>query len=171
MSLIPGEPLIWRRTALGLSGFELRCGDETVGDMEKSTRTSFTATGFCFGEEWEIGLNRRPFGKIRIRLERPDGNQDGCRYEGFSFGRGRINLPSGLQLRWRHPFARIYDHVLEVKDGPRLMRVRPVFLRFFRTETRVEVYPPAEGIPELPQLILLSWFLRIHAEKRGRRVF
>jgi len=171
VSLRPEEPLIWRRIAPRQPEFELLRGNETVGDMEKSTRTGFTAVGLCFGEEWEIALKRRPFRKMRIHLERPDQHQVGCTYEGFFYGRGWIKSPGGPRFRWRHPFARIYDHVLEVEAGARLMRVRPAFLRLFRTETRVELYPPALEVLELPQLILLSWFLRIHAEKRGRRVF
>jgi hypothetical protein len=142
-----------------------------VGDMEKSTRSGFSATGFCFGEEWEIKLKRRSLGLITVGLEKPDQGETGCRFEGLFFGHGRVILPAGTQLRWRHPFLRIYDHVLEVKSGPRLLRYRPTFFRFFRTETRVEVSPHAEEMDELPQLVLLSWFLRIHAEKRGRRVF
>ena len=171
VSLRPGEPLIWRRIAPRLPEFELLRGDETVGDMAKSIRTDFTAVGLCLGEEWEIALKRRPFRKVRIHLEKPDQHQVGCTYEGFFYGRGWIKSPSGSRFRWRTPFARIYDHVLEAEAGVRLMRFRPAFLRFFRTETRVELYPPALEILELPQLILLSWFLRNHAEQGGRRVF
>jgi hypothetical protein len=139
--------------------------------MEESTRSGFAATGFCSGEEWEIRLEKRLFRKIRIRMERPDQNDLGCCFEGWFFGRGVISLPSGARLRWRPPFARTYDHVVEMETGARLLRLRPAFLRFFRTETRLEVFPEAEKMPELPQLALLAWFLRVHAERSGQRVF
>ena len=169
--LASDQPLIWSRVGLGVREFELRRGPEVVGGMEGSTRFGFSATGYCLEEEWEIRLRSKFFGKVEVTLEDPDRGQPGCRFEGLFFGTGKVFLPSGSELRWRHPFLRIYNHILEVKGGSRILQIRPAFLRFLRTETRVNVFPAAAEMPDLPGLLLLSWFLKIHTERRGRRVF
>jgi len=140
--------------------------------MEKSPRDGFVATGDYLGEEWEFRLKAPIFSAIRIGLENPDLDRVGCRFRGLSFGRGKIFLPGGRELRWRRSFLGVfYDHLLEVKGGARLLRVRPSFFRLLSSATQVKVYPAALDMPELPQLLLLSFFLRINVDKRGRRIF
>jgi hypothetical protein len=77
----------------------------------------------------------------------------------------------GEVLRWRHAFARMYDHVLIDSRGQELLRLRPAFLRFGRTETRVILSPSGWARSDLAELLLFTWFLRAHAEARGRRIF
>jgi hypothetical protein len=165
------QPLIWKRVGFGVPQFELRQGGEALGGMQESPRTGFTATGDFLGEEWEIRLESPFIGKLKVGLENPDRDQVGCRFEGFSVRGGRVFLPEGGKLRWRHPLLRNQDHTLEVEGGPRLLRIRPSFFRFLLAETRVEVFPEAMSLPELPQLLLLCLFLKVNIERRGRRVF
>ena len=76
-----------------------------------------------------------------------------------------------MNLRWRHGVLRTYDHILFDEGGGEVLRLRPAFLRFARTETRVLVSANGWARADLPELILLTWFLRVHADRRGRRVF
>jgi hypothetical protein len=165
------HPLIWKRVGLGFPQFEFRQGGQVLGGMQKSPRNGFSATGDFLGKEWEIRLESPFFRKIKIGLENPDRDQVGCRFEGLSVRSGRILLPGDSELRWRNPFLRNYDHIIEIKGGPRLIRIRPSFFRFLLAETRVEVFPEAMSLPDLPQLLLLGMFLKVNVEKRGRRVF
>lgn len=168
--LDPSQPLMWRRTAPLAPHFELMQGNAAVGGMEPMPESEFDAAGECFGRDVQLRLETHFFGSVRVESVSASGEQ-GPWYTGLFWGWGRIETARGERLRWRHGFTGLYTHVLVDSHGGRLLRMKPTFLRFGRTETKVVVSSRGWARPDLPELILLTWFLRAHTEVRGRRVF
>jgi len=169
--LDPGHPLVWRRPVPLAPDFELRQGDATFGEMEPAFTSGIDATGECLGQALDFRADSSLLGGVRVETRRPGDGQAGPGFRGLLFGWGRITTPQGETLRWRHAFSRLYDHLLIDERGSELLRLRPAFLRFGRTETRVLLSAAGWGRPDLADLLLLTWFLRAHAEARGRRIF
>ena len=166
----PTRPLVWRQPTPLVPHFELRQGEAVFGGMESSLATAFDASGECLGRTLELRLERSFLGRILVEtagaLE-----QEGPVYQGLFWGRGQVTTTSQECLRWRHAFTAPYSHLLIDSRGVELLKIRPAFLRFARTETTVSVTATAWGRSDVAELLLLTWFLRAHIEARGRRVF
>jgi hypothetical protein len=170
-ALDPSEPLTWRRSVPFSSEFELRQGATVIGEMEPSPNPEADATGECLGHSMELSLEYRFFRGIQVSTRVSLKEEDGPGFRGLFFGWGRVRAKTGEALRWRHGLWRIYDHALFDENGDLILRLRPAFFRFSRTETRVMVSPSGWKRSDLGDLILLTWFLRIHTVLRGRRIF
>lgn len=165
-----GRPLVWRQKVPRSKEFELRQGDAVVGEMEPSTAMSFDATGECLGRSLEFKLETGLFKGVRVESVRVLGGR-GPTFRGRFWGWGVIRTAQGEELRWRHGFTGFYTHVLTDATGAELMRMRPSFFRIGRTETKVRLTSVAWGMADVAEIILLTWFLRVHVERRGRWVF
>lgn len=170
-SLDPAQPLIWRRSVPLAPDFELRQGGAVFGEMEPANRAEADATGECLGRSLEFRLDVKFTGSLRVESRAFPGDLAGPTYRGLFYGWGRITTADGEPLRWRHALSRLYDHVLKDGTGVELLRLRPTFLRFGRTETKVILSSRGWAREDLAELLLLTWFLRAHVEARGRRVF
>ena len=171
LSLDPGEPLTWRRTVPLGSEFELRQGSSLIGEMERDDRKEVDASGECLGQTWDLRMESGLFRRIRIETTRSFGDKAGPTYDSRSFGRGRIRTATGELLRWRKPFFSFSDYILLDSAGTLLIRLRPAFFSLLRTETTVIVTRPAWRRPDIASLLLLAWFIRVHARSGGSRVF
>jgi hypothetical protein len=170
-SLDPDTPLLWRRTVPLAQEFELIQSGTVFGEMEPANRPGVDATGECLGRSLEL-CREVGFGRgILVETRPPSGGPAGPRFQGFFPGWGRIVTPQGETLRWRHALTRMYDHILTDSRGVELFRLQPPFLRLVRTETRVVVRASGWERPDLAELLLLTWFLRIHSETPGRAAF
>jgi len=165
------QPLIWRRSVPLAPDFELRQGEAVFGEMEPALMDGTDATGECLGHALDLRAESSLLGGVRVDSRRPREGREGPSFRGLLFGWGRIETSQGEALRWRHSFSRLYDHLLIDSRGDELLRLRPAFLRFARTETRVILTSSGWARSDLPELLLLTWFLRAHAEARGRRIF
>ncbi len=170
-SLDPDLPLIWRRTVPLAPYFELLQGDRVIGDMEPASMYGMDATGECLGSSLELRLDTSLFGGVRVGSRASMEGREGPSFRGPAYAWGRIRTPGGEVMRWRHAFTRMYTHLLFDARGEELLRLRPTFLRFGRTETRVILSRRAHARPDLPELLLVGWFLRVHGEAMGRRIF
>ena len=170
-SLDPAQPLIWRRCVPLAPDFELRQGEAVFGEMEPAQRAGVDATGECLGRSLEFRLETGLFRSILVESHASSGGQAGPTFRGLTYGWGKIATARGELLRWRHVLSRMYQHVLLDSSGAELLRLRPTFLRFGRTETRVILRADGWAREDLPELLLLTWFLRAHTETLGRRVF
>jgi hypothetical protein len=139
--------------------------------MEAALMAGVDATGECLGRVLDLSAESSLFGGVRVKSHRSKEGQDGPRFQGLLFGWGRVRTTEGEVLQWRHAFSRMYDHLLTDSRGEELLRLRPAFLRFGRTETRVILSASGWARSDLAELLLLTWFLRAHAEARGRRIF
>ena len=166
----PARPLVWRRRVPLAPHFELRQGESVFGGMESSPATAFDASGECLGRTLELRLETKFLGKVRVEtaghLE-----QKGPTFQGLFWGWGQITTTDQESLRWRHALTAPYSHLLTDSRGVELLKMRPTFLRFGRTETTVTLTGVAWGRGDVAELLLLTWFLRAHIEARGRRVF
>lgn len=170
-ALTPTGPLVWRRSVPMSPEFELRQGDVVLGEMEPANRDEVDASAECLGRALEFRVDRAFLGRIRVEACPASENGGLYAFRGWFYGWGELTTPSGEILRWRHALLRMYDHLLTDGSGAVLLRLRPAFLRFARTETRVLVDPRGWDRPDLPELLLVTWFLRAHSEARGGRVF
>lgn len=166
----PARPLVWRRKVPLAPHFELRQGEAVLGGMEPSLGTTFDASGECLGRTLELRLETTFVGRVRVEtageLER-----EGPAFQGLFWGWGRITTPDQETLRWRHALTAPYSHLLLDSKGVELLKIRPAFLRFGRTETTVRVSTFAWSRNDVADLLLLTWFLKAHIETWGRRVF
>jgi len=167
----PSQPLIWRRSMPRAPDFELRQGKTVFGEMEPASETEMDATGECLGRALELCLEISLLRGFRVESRVSMEDQQGPGFQGRFLGWGRITTPQGETLRWRHGLWRLYDHALFDSHGQELLRLRPAFLRFIRTETRVIVKPGGWARSDLAELLLLTWFLRAHVDARGRQIF
>lgn len=170
-SIDRNQPLIWRRSVPLAPDFELRQGEAVFGEMEPAYMADMDATGECLGRSFEFRLQTGFLPGISVESRASIGGQPGPGFSGLFFGWGRVAATSGEILRWRHAYSRVYDHVLIGFRGEELLRLRPAFLRLGRTETRVILSPSGWDRPDLAELLLLTWFLRAHAEGRWMRTF
>lgn len=166
----PGQPLVWRRTVPLVPDFELRQGGNVFGEMEPSNSSELHAAGECLGQSLGLRFDLGPFGGVRVTTVRTS-EDEGPAFRGISWGWGRIRTPEGEALQWRHSFVGLYTHVLLDGRGVQLLRMRPLFLRFGRAETKVILSADGWRRPDLAELLLLTWFLRSHTESFRRRVF
>ena len=171
LSVDPDQSLVWRRSIPLAPDFELRQGEAVFGEMEPASQDDMDATGECLGRALELRLDSGLFRGVRVESRLSETDTDGPRFQGLLCGWGRIRTTQGEELLWRHAFSRVYDHVLIDSGGEELLRLRPTFLRFGRTETRVILTSNGWNRQDLAELLLLTWFLRAHAEARGRRIF
>lgn len=169
--LDPGQPLLWRRAVPLQPDFELRQGDTVLGEMEPAHMARMDATGECLGRTLELRLETRLFAGVRVKSHTASADEEGPAFRGPFFGWGRVSTTSGEVLRWRHAFSGLNSQVLSDSKGKELLRMRPTFLRFGRSETRVGLTARGWDRPDLGELLLLTWFLRVHIEAGGRRVF
>lgn len=170
-SLDPTRPLVWRRVMPRVPEFELRQGDAVFGEMEPASQRDAVATGECLGRSLELRVETHFFRGILVESSLTSSGGPGPLFRGRWYGWGRITTPGGEVLRWRHALTRMYDHILTTPRGVELLRLRPAFLRFGRTETRVLIRDAGWGRADLAELVILTWFLRVHSEAPGRRVF
>ena len=166
----PTRPLVWRRTVPLAPYFQLRQGESVFGGMESSLATAYDATGECLGRSLELRFETGRLGGVRVKSVL-DLEQKGPAFRGPFWGWGQVTTADQETLRWRHAFTSLYSHLLMDSRGVELLRMRPTFLRFGRTETRVRLSSVAWSRPDVAELLLLTWFLRAHTEARGRRVF
>lgn len=165
-----GRPLMWRQLVPRARDYELRQGEAVLGEMEPSHAIGSDAVGECLGRTLELHLDTGLFRRVRVATTRATAEK-GPEYRGLTWGWGRIDTPEGETLRWRHSFRGLYAHVLLDSAGAELLHLQPTFMRFVHLDTRVTVSPTAWGRADVAELLLLTWFLRVHAEARGRRVF
>lgn len=169
--LHPGRPLVWGRVVPLATDFELLQGEAMFGEMEQAADPTLDATGECLGQTLGLRLDVRTFGRVYVETLRGQEGEPGPSFRGLTFGWGRVATSGGEALRWRRPVTRLYTHVLLDAGGREILRMYPPFLRFALTETRARVTPLGWGRVDLAELLLLTWFLRVHTERAGRRVF
>lgn len=171
VALDPDAPLVWRRSLPMGAEFELRQGETVLGEMEPASHRDRDATAECLGRALDLSLTLSLIRGVQVEtLPSLDGRR-GPRFRGRLIGWGRIVTPDGEVLKWRQGLPFFNDHVLQDSEGRELLRLRPAFLRFARTETRLTIRRPGWERPDLPELVLLTWFLHLHVESRGRPVF
>jgi hypothetical protein len=155
--------------------FELRQGSTVIGEMEPAGSVEMDATGECLGRFLELRLEHGFLRGVQVLSRVSMTDEEGPGFRGRFFGWGRVTTGGGETkevLRWRNRLWRSYDHGLFDAEGELLLRLKPAFLRFARMEnTRVIPSPRGWARPDLGEILLLTWFLRVHAEARGRKIF
>lgn len=140
--------------------------------MADSTVPGFDAWGECLGESWEIRLERSFFGRIAVTLVDTEAEREGALFRGWSMGSGKIRLPDrDRELSWGGPILSLSSHHVRTPGGARLLRLKAPLIRPIWKETKVLVSRSAWVLPELPRLLLLSWFLKLHKETGKTRFF
>lgn len=166
----PTRPLVWRRTVPLAPDFELRQGERVFGEMETAVERGMDAAGECLGRTLALRSTRGFLGGIRVETVRASEGR-GPSFQGRSWRWGRITADGDERLRWRPGFTGLYTHVLIHPTDGILLTLRPTFLRLGRTDTKVVADAHFWERDDAAELLLLTWFLRAHAEVGGRQVF
>jgi len=147
--------------------FELHQDETQFGEMMPSTVDGSEATAEAFGRSWEVQSLGRDVAGPRIQLYDPETREAVVSFRGADYRNGSIRAPTDA-FRWRKRLAGILEYEMIDGRGRAVIRLVPSWMGLWRTETRVHVHPAAWEIKELPELLLLTWFLRIRAESRSR---
>lgn len=169
VSMDRSAPLVWRRTAPGGSSSELLQGARIFGELEPAPQDGVHAVGEVLGRSLELTLERRIFALRGVRVTTVrEGGSPGPSFQGTFFNWGKVRTPRGEVLRWDPRPPRLYQSSMKDASGTELLRLRPAFLRLLHSETRALIRPEGWARDDLPELLLLAWFLRLHSESRGR---
>jgi hypothetical protein len=168
-----GKDLDWLQPKASQMKFALDCGDdEPAATLNfKSAWLGLTATGESADGRWKF----RKVGGVKLEFvvsalagstDRSDGTDIAV------FGTSSIYEGGTLELvdERRIATSRIRMGKYEFKNeaGEVILRYNPkVFLTW---TAEMEIFPAASGMPELPWMALLGWYLTILSSSRGEYI-
>lgn len=167
VSADPTRPLLWRRRTPMAPRFELRQDDVHFGEMMPSTVDGSQATGEAFGRSWEVQALSGDLVGPRIQLYDPETREGVVSFRGADYRNGSIRTPTDA-FRWRKRLTGFLSYDMLDGRGRAVVQLTPSWMGLWRTETFVHIHPSAWEVSELPELLLLTWFLRVRAESRSR---
>lgn len=151
-----GREWVWCRPRLLSREWELRVGDDLAARLEAASWLGTRMTGETAGCRWD--LRHEGFFRGRSVVRREGVEEVRLEFRPHWFGAGEIHAADGTALRWKR--ADVWGrrwHVLDA-DG----HVQLAFTRqpaFFKSRTSVEVSDAGRQRLDLPELVLLGFFL------------
>lgn len=156
---------IWTRPKLMSRVFELRAGDDLLATLEVRSWLGSHMVGETAGGRWDV----RHEGLLRGRcvLRREGERTDHLVFRPRWFGAGEVTTPGGDVLTWkRGDFLGRRWRLLD-RDGHVQIEMvrRPAF---FKTSVLVAVSDAGRRWAELPELVLLGFFLLRMLERQSQ---
>lgn len=152
-----GSELEWVQPRALKMEYELRSGDEVVATLRFRSSWGSFATAESADGCWTF--KRVGFWQTRATV-RPCGSEEeiaGFRQGTWSFG-GTLELPDGRKyLASTNFWATRYE--IQSESGEALIRYRTHGV--LRLGAHMEILPPAAGLPELPWMAMLGWYLAV----------
>lgn len=154
----------WTRPKLMSRVFELRAGDDVLATAEVRSWLGTRMVGETAGGRWD--LRHEGLFRGRCVLRREGETDDRLVYRPRWFGAGDVTTPGGEVLTWkRGDFLGRRWQLLD-RDG----HVQVEMLRrpaFFKTRVAVSVSDAGRQREELPELLLLGFFLLRMLERQS----
>ncbi len=148
--------MLWKQPKFAVDHFELRSGDELLGEITWTKWLSDRALAKCNHGTWV--LDRLGFFRDQvIATEAGSGN----RVAGFEFGwlgEGDVRLPNGQVFPWFRTKALCGAWALTNESGEPVFEIQ-FGMRWFKQEAVVSLRPAADQTPELGLLLCLGFYL------------
>jgi hypothetical protein len=156
LDAVDTSQLMWKQTAWGARSFTLGSGDGLVAVLYWPRLLSQHAVAESMYGTWY--LDRLGFLRRRTVVSEPESGRELATFEQGWLGNGDLVLADGRVFRWFRTrafraFWALADGneqvVLEVQSG----------LRWFKTEADVVLHVSPTVMPELPLLIVTTWYI------------
>ena len=153
------QELLWIQPAAGRREHELRAGDDVVATL-RFQRGSL-ASAEADGHHWTF--KRQGFWHPRVTVRVAGSDADIATFLPHWAGGGTLELNDGRTVRLGSANFWQSEWVWQEKDQP-LIRFKGRH-GIVKAKGAAEILPAAAGLPEVPLLILLGWYLiLLHAE-------
>jgi hypothetical protein len=160
MREFPDRELKWTQPELLKKYFELLCGDDRIGTLRWEKSFGSLATAEASEGQWTF--KRGGFLRPHVTVRESGSAETIAMFEASWGGTGSLQYRGGQRIRWA-PSGFWHSRWMWVSEnGPEIAGFSSDH-RFMKTEGRLEVSTDGAGLPELPLLALLGWYLLILA--------
>ena len=159
ISSVANETLTWSQPAAMKLVFALRAGTEEdqVGSLAFRSLFGTQATAESGDEAWTF--KRVGFFHPRVTVRRLGTDDDVATFHNNTWsGGGSLVIPGGPTFRASTNFWQT-KYEIATPEGDPLVRLH--YGGVFRLHADVEILPAARTLPELPLIVLLSWYLAV----------
>jgi hypothetical protein len=156
-----GKSLDWIQPTRLKHAFELRAGNDLVGTLEWTEGLSSSAKAQSDDGSWLV--QRHGFLRPRVTVRTAESTEDAAVFEPSWSGSGDVALKGGQRLRfvpanlWRNEWR------LSTADGATPLKMRPD-TGLMSSSAKLEIDAGAGSMPELPQLVFLTWAVLVLME-------
>ncbi|MBI5463758.1 MAG: hypothetical protein HY966_02240 [Ignavibacteriales bacterium] len=165
MTEVTNKSLIWRQPSFWKRHYELRDGDTLLASLDQPSIWSSEAIGKGFDGGWrfkpldfwnlDIGVSKErqelPFATLRQRVWKRE---------------ALLELPKGKRLYLVRTFFEGTYSLLDERGVVLLQLKNKLALKY---EAAVQVFTNQFDCPELPWLLILTWYVALIRRRRARR--
>jgi hypothetical protein len=157
-------PMTWRQPRFFHYAFELATDDgETLATLHWRNLFTNRAQAACADGAWEF--RRTGLFSRRVVIHREGSDVEAGSFTRGFFG-GKLEMAGGHEYRIR--ILNVLKRRWGVVDGNGRVLIRMVaLLPFSKTRAKVRIASEAAGNPELPLLVIFSWYHVVHVRHRG----
>jgi hypothetical protein len=166
MRAVTPEPLFWAQPRRFRHEYELRAGRDVVATLRWRGILSWDALGETAEGRYRLRLAN--FLRGTVVVHPGDSDVEAAVFRSRFFGGGTVRVAGGRTFRMRPLDFWHRRFILEDEAGAAVFRLRMRYA-FLRDQATVELEPGAERVPELPVLLLLTWYVGLRARRRHRR--
>jgi hypothetical protein len=159
ISEVAGEELLWIQPAARKREHELRAGEDVVATL--CFQRGSLADAEADAQHWTF--KRQGFWHPRITVRVPGSDADIAVFHAHWASGGTLEFADGRTVRLASANFWQSEWVWQEKDQP-LIRFKGRH-GIVKAKGAVEIQPGAAGLPDVPLLVLLGWYLiLLHAE-------
>ena len=161
IAALAGRPAAWKARGAFARDFDLVAGDESFATLRWEKAFGSLAAAETAEGRWTF--KRAGFLNPRVTARVAGSDRDLATFRPDWGGGGTLVFEHGAAFRLRSHGFWNPRWVLESPDGAELVEFRPE--GFTRRNAHLEVKPGAAGLPELPVLVTIGWYLVILVEE------
>jgi hypothetical protein len=152
-----GRELEWMQPSAWKMEYELRAGDELIATLR--FRSSFGSFATAESADGCWTFKRVGFWQTRVTIRSCGSDMDIAMFKNNTWsGGGTVELPGGRKIL---ATTNLWQTNLDFKTeaGATLIRFKTAGL--VHLSAKVEIQPDAAGVPELPLIAMLGWYLAV----------
>jgi hypothetical protein len=159
LTALSEQSLKWTQPKASKMEYELRSGDQIAATLR--FRSSFGSFATAESADGCWTFKRVGFWQPKVTLRVCETDTDIATYVNNTWsGGGTLTLPDGRTLRVS---TNMWTTQYEIKNESDTPLVRYKMSGLIHLSSEVEIQPAAMGLPELPWLVPLGWYLAILA--------
>ncbi len=155
----------WVQPRAAQNRFELRAGEELFAVLEFPKPFGSLAVASTEEERWSF--KRAGFFSPRVTVRSEGSESDLAVFRPkWTGNEGTLQFPDGAAYIWKTANFWATQYLWQKETGEPLILYKQGIEDaglgdLFKTQARVEIQPAAQGLKELPLLVLLGWYLMI----------